>query len=71
MVNMTVEALSGDLENAVEQIALTAEDAHALLDDIRPEIKAIAQNGSRISADTQRDHRQHPRTARGRSASCQ
>src|SRR6185503_12093885 len=37
----------------VQQIAITSEDAHPLLTDITPQIKAIAQNGSRISADTQ------------------
>src|SRR5688572_21192990 len=52
-VNKTVEALSGDIETAVEQIATTTADAHQLLTDISPEIKAIAQNGNRISADTQ------------------
>jgi phospholipid/cholesterol/gamma-HCH transport system substrate-binding protein len=54
VVNDTVEDLRGDITKAVQQVALTAEDAHALLEDIRPDITNIAQNGSRISADTQR-----------------
>ncbi|HEY6359977.1 MAG TPA: MlaD family protein [Vicinamibacterales bacterium] len=54
LVNDTVESLRGDITKAVEQVALTAEDAHALLEDVRPDITNIARNGSRISADTQR-----------------
>ena len=53
MVNDTVEELRGDITKAVQQVALTAEDAHTLLEDIRPDITTIARNGSRISADTQ------------------
>jgi phospholipid/cholesterol/gamma-HCH transport system substrate-binding protein len=53
LVNMTVESLHGDIETAVKEVAMTTEDAHALLEDISPEIMAIARNGSRISADTQ------------------
>jgi phospholipid/cholesterol/gamma-HCH transport system substrate-binding protein len=53
MVNDTVAGLRGDITKAVQQVALTAEDAHALLEDIRPDITNIARNGSRISADTQ------------------
>jgi phospholipid/cholesterol/gamma-HCH transport system substrate-binding protein len=51
LVNKTVETLSVDITKAVEQVALTAEDAHALLEDLRPEITTIANNGARISAD--------------------
>ena len=53
-VNMTVEQLSGDVEKTIDQIEMTTADAHQLFIDITPQIKAIAQNGSRISADTQR-----------------
>jgi phospholipid/cholesterol/gamma-HCH transport system substrate-binding protein len=53
MVTETVEALRGDIEKAVQQVALTAEDAHAIIEDIRPDITAIAKNGSRIAADVQ------------------
>ena len=53
LVNDTVQSLRGDITKAVEQVALTAEDAHALLEDIRPDITNIAQNASRISGDTQ------------------
>jgi phospholipid/cholesterol/gamma-HCH transport system substrate-binding protein len=53
LVKNTVEALRGDIETAVEQVALTAEDAHGLLQDIRPDITAMAQNGTRITNDTQ------------------
>jgi phospholipid/cholesterol/gamma-HCH transport system substrate-binding protein len=51
MVNKTVEALRGDIENAVRNVALTAEDAHAMLEEIRPDITAIARNGSQASQD--------------------
>jgi phospholipid/cholesterol/gamma-HCH transport system substrate-binding protein len=53
MVNDTVVVLRVDIERAVEQLALTAEDAHALIEDIRPDIAAIAKNGNRIAGDTQ------------------
>jgi phospholipid/cholesterol/gamma-HCH transport system substrate-binding protein len=53
MVNETVEALRGDIQKAVQQVALTAEDAHELFEDVRPELTAMAQNGSRITAETQ------------------
>jgi phospholipid/cholesterol/gamma-HCH transport system substrate-binding protein len=53
MVSQTVEQMRGDIEKAVQQVALTAEDAHGLLEDIRPDITAIAHNGSQISADAQ------------------
>ena len=52
LVTDTVEALRGDAERAVKQIALTAEDAHGMVEDLRPDITAIAHNGNRISADT-------------------
>ena len=52
-VNQTVDMLSGDIEKTVKQIAMTTEDAHQLFTDISPQIKAIAENGSRMSADTQ------------------
>jgi phospholipid/cholesterol/gamma-HCH transport system substrate-binding protein len=53
LVTDTVESLRGDVEKAVQQIALTAEDAHAMVEDVRPDVTAIAKNGSRISADIQ------------------
>jgi phospholipid/cholesterol/gamma-HCH transport system substrate-binding protein len=53
LVKSTVESLRGDIETAVEQVALTAEDAHGLLKDIRPDLTAMARNGTRISADAQ------------------
>lgn len=52
-VNMTVEKLSSDLEVTIEEIKVATKDAHQLFIDITPQIKAIAENGSRISADTQ------------------
>jgi phospholipid/cholesterol/gamma-HCH transport system substrate-binding protein len=52
-VNTTVEKLSGDVEMTIKQIAATAEGAHELIEDVSPQIKAIAENGSRISAETQ------------------
>src|SRR5688572_2211787 len=54
LVNKTVQALRGDIEMAAQQIASTATDANAMLKEIRPEIEAMANNGSRISADTER-----------------
>jgi phospholipid/cholesterol/gamma-HCH transport system substrate-binding protein len=53
MVNETVESLRGDIQKAVQQVALTAEDAHTLIEDLRPDIRAIARHGTRIAADTQ------------------
>jgi phospholipid/cholesterol/gamma-HCH transport system substrate-binding protein len=52
LVNKTVEALSDDIENAVQEVAVTTEDAHKLLKEISPDIIAITHDGSRISADT-------------------
>jgi phospholipid/cholesterol/gamma-HCH transport system substrate-binding protein len=49
LITQTVEALRGDAERAVKQIALTAEDTHALIEDIRPDITAIAANGREIT----------------------
>lgn len=51
LITDTVEALRDDAERAVTQIAATAEDAHALVEDIRPDLTAIARNGNRISSD--------------------
>ena len=53
LVTETVQSLRGDVEKAVEQMALTAEDAHAMLEDIRPDITAITRNGSRLAGDLQ------------------
>jgi phospholipid/cholesterol/gamma-HCH transport system substrate-binding protein len=53
LVTMTVEALRGDAETAVQQIALTAGDAHDMLTDIRPDLTAMASNANRISANAQ------------------
>ena len=52
LITETVEALRGDAEQAVKQIALTAEDAHEMIEKVSPDIAAIAHNGNRISADT-------------------
>lgn len=52
LVTDTVESLRGDIEHAVQQVAATADDAHGLLADIRPDLTTIAKNGSRISTDT-------------------
>jgi phospholipid/cholesterol/gamma-HCH transport system substrate-binding protein len=52
MINMTVASLRGDAETAVKEIAGTAQDAHALLDQVRPDLEAIAKNGNIISNDT-------------------
>lgn len=52
LVNTTVQSLSGDAQTAVQQIAAIAEESNALVRDIRPDLTAIAKNGSKISADT-------------------
>ena len=52
-VNATVDKVSGDLETTIQQVELATKDAHQLFIDITPQIKSIAENGSRISADTQ------------------
>ena len=51
LISETVQALRGDAELAVRQIALTAEDTHGLIEDVRPDISAIARNGNRITND--------------------
>jgi phospholipid/cholesterol/gamma-HCH transport system substrate-binding protein len=51
-VNQTVTELRGDVEFAVKQVAMTAEDARQMVQEIRPEIEEMARNGSRISRDT-------------------
>jgi phospholipid/cholesterol/gamma-HCH transport system substrate-binding protein len=52
-VNDTISQVSDDMESAVQQVAVTTRDAHELLIDISPRIRAIAENGSRVSGDTQ------------------
>ena len=52
MIGDTVTSLRGDAEKAVKEVAGTAEDAHALLDQMRPDLEAIARNGNVISNDT-------------------
>jgi phospholipid/cholesterol/gamma-HCH transport system substrate-binding protein len=54
LVNNTVESLRGDITKAAQEVALTAEEAHNLVQDIAPNIRVIAENGSRISSDSQR-----------------
>jgi phospholipid/cholesterol/gamma-HCH transport system substrate-binding protein len=52
MIGDTVTSLRGDAERAVTEVAGTAQDAHALLDQVRPDLEAIASNGRVISSDT-------------------
>jgi phospholipid/cholesterol/gamma-HCH transport system substrate-binding protein len=52
-VNTTVATLSDEMQTTVQQIALTATDARGLMQEIKPEFEAMAQNGARISADAQ------------------
>jgi phospholipid/cholesterol/gamma-HCH transport system substrate-binding protein len=52
MIGDTVASLRGDAETAVKEIAGTAEDAHALLDTLGPDLASLARNGNAISADT-------------------
>lgn len=53
LINETVKGLQGDIENAVQQVAATAEEAHALVTEISPQIMTIANSGAKISTDTQ------------------
>jgi phospholipid/cholesterol/gamma-HCH transport system substrate-binding protein len=52
MIGDTVTSLRGNAETAVKEIAGTAEDAHALLETLGPDLQALARNGNVISADT-------------------
>jgi phospholipid/cholesterol/gamma-HCH transport system substrate-binding protein len=52
LVNKSVESLSGELEKSIQQVTATTEDAHKLLNEISPDLRAIATNGTRISDDT-------------------
>jgi len=52
MIGDTVAALRGDAETAMKEVAGTAEEVHALLDTMRPDLEAIAANGRLISNDT-------------------
>ena len=51
-VAMTVDKISGDLETTIERMEVATKDAHQLFIDITPQIKSMAENGSRMSADT-------------------
>src|SRR5687768_8886683 len=52
LVNTTVASLTGDVQLAVKQIAAIADESNGLVRDIRPDLTAIARNGSQISAQT-------------------
>jgi phospholipid/cholesterol/gamma-HCH transport system substrate-binding protein len=52
MIGDTVTALRGDAEIAVKEVAGTAQDAHALFEQIRPDLEAMAKNGNTISNDS-------------------
>jgi phospholipid/cholesterol/gamma-HCH transport system substrate-binding protein len=47
----SAQAMRGDVEKTVQQLALTAADAHGLLADIRPDLTAMARNGNLAGAD--------------------
>ena len=51
-VAMTVDKISGDLETTIARVEVATKDAHQLFIDITPQIKSMAENGSRMSADT-------------------
>jgi phospholipid/cholesterol/gamma-HCH transport system substrate-binding protein len=53
IVNETVTTLSGDIEATVKQISATATEANAMVQEMRPSLLAIAENGARISSDAQ------------------
>jgi len=52
MIGDTVAALRGDAETAMKEIAGTSQEAHALLETMRPDLEAMAANGRVISSDT-------------------
>ena len=52
LLNQTVMSLSGEIDTAIKQVTEAAQDANAMFQDIRPDLTAMARNGSRISADT-------------------
>lgn len=52
MVNQTVMSLRGDAETAVHDVALTAEDAHTLVQQLSPDLETMARNGATITTDT-------------------
>jgi phospholipid/cholesterol/gamma-HCH transport system substrate-binding protein len=52
MIGDTIAALRGDAETALKEIAGTADEAHAMLGTMRPDLEAIATNGRVISNDT-------------------
>jgi phospholipid/cholesterol/gamma-HCH transport system substrate-binding protein len=45
LVGDTAQAVRGDIETTVQQVALTAADAHGLLADVRPDLTAMARSG--------------------------
>jgi len=51
LVGESAQAMRGDVEKTVQQLALTTEDAHGLLADIRPDLTAMARSGNLASAD--------------------
>jgi phospholipid/cholesterol/gamma-HCH transport system substrate-binding protein len=53
LITDTVESVRGDAKKAMQEVALTAEDAHALVEDVRPNIISITRDGSRLAADAQ------------------
>jgi phospholipid/cholesterol/gamma-HCH transport system substrate-binding protein len=52
MIGDTVAALRGDAETAMKEIAGTAQEAHALVETMKPDLEAMAANGRLISNDT-------------------
>ena len=53
LLNETVVSLRGEIDTALKEVVGTAQDAHVLLQDISPDLTAMARNGSRLSADAQ------------------
>jgi len=49
LLNQTVTSLSGEVDTAIKEVTGAAQDAHAMLQDIRPDLTAMARDGSRIS----------------------
>jgi phospholipid/cholesterol/gamma-HCH transport system substrate-binding protein len=54
LVGDSAQAMRGDVESTVQQLALTAADAHGLLADIRPDLTAMAHSGNLAGVDARK-----------------
>ena len=53
-VNMTIDAMKGDVQNAVLAVADTMGNANALITDVSGDVKKMAASGARITEDASR-----------------